>query len=62
MDIETRRLAEILCDSPIWTRLGLTAPDPRLRARAADRLAEYLAEELARPDAPDVRQMVLPMS
>ena len=61
MDIEPRQLAAILAESPIWARLGLTAPDPRLRARAADRLAEYLASELARPDAPDLRQLVLPI-
>ncbi|WP_308419305.1 DUF6771 family protein [Sphingomonas prati] len=61
MDIEPRRPPKILRESPIWTRLGLTAPDPRLRARAADRLAEYLTAELARPDAPDIRQLSLPI-
>ncbi|GGE97913.1 DUF6771 family protein [Sphingomonas prati] len=61
MDIEPRRLAEILRESPIGTRLGMTAADPRLRARAADRLAEYLTTELARPDAPDIRQLSLPI-
>ncbi|WP_198350751.1 DUF6771 family protein [Sphingomonas prati] len=61
MDIEPRRLAEILRESPIWARLGMTAPDPRLRARTPDRLAGYLTAELARPDAPDIRQLSLPI-
>ena len=57
------RLAEIIATAPGWTRVGISAPDPRTRERATDALAAFLLEQLDRPGPPafDQRQAALPL-
>lgn len=64
MTISTQRLADILLQAPSWACMGLTAPDERLRGRAADTLALVIAERLELPERPvrDERQMTLPIA
>lgn len=58
------RIAELLAGSPGWCRVGLTAPDPRMRACAAEELAEIVFAKLHEPPPPtsDARQMALPIA
>ena len=57
------RLAEIIATAPGWTRVGISAPDPRTRERATDALAAFLVEQLDDTRAPalDPRQVPLPL-
>ena len=56
------RLAEIIATAPGWTRVGISAPDPRTRERATDALAAFLVEQLdAQTPAFDPRQVSLPL-
>ena len=61
--IESARLADILADTPIWTRLALTAANPSLVEKAAETMAALIVERLGEPEPPtnDERQMVLPI-
>jgi hypothetical protein len=60
--IDPHRLADILEASPILARLGLTARDTTLRARAAEKIAMIIVDRLEEPEPPaaDDRQMALP--
>ena len=40
------RVAEIIATAPGWVRVGITAPDPRVRAAATDALAEFITTAL----------------
>jgi len=65
MTITPERIAELLLvESPGWCRAGLTAPDERLRERAADELATLVYSHLDAPEPPcrDARQMTLPLA
>ena len=57
------RLAELIATAPGWTRVGISAPDPRTRERATDALAAFLVERLDAPPliACDPRQAPLPL-
>ncbi|MBB3941764.1 hypothetical protein GGR39_003445 [Novosphingobium fluoreni] len=64
MTITPERIAELLLvESPGWCRAGLTAPDERMRERAADELASLVYSHLEAPEQPaqDARQMTLPL-
>jgi hypothetical protein len=60
--IDPERLADILQASPILARLGLTARDAALRAKAAEKIALIIVDRLEEPEPPaaDERQMALP--
>ncbi|MFZ3485743.1 DUF6771 family protein [Sphingomonas sp. 3-13AW] len=59
---DSSSLAQILLLAPGWARIGLTAPNQRLREQAAAELAESIIDALARPQAIlDDRQMPLPL-
>ncbi|GAA0462168.1 MULTISPECIES: DUF6771 family protein [Sphingomonas] len=59
---DSSSLAQTLLHAPGWARMGLTAPNQRLRERAAAELAETILDALARPQAAhDARQMPLPL-
>ena len=60
--MDAERLSAILLNAPVWARLGLTVPDPRLRERAADALAATIVRKLEEP-APvtDRNQLALPL-
>ena len=55
------RIAELLTSSPGWCRVGLTAPDEKMRAEAANALACIVFENLEAPSPPckDARQLAL---
>jgi hypothetical protein len=55
------RIADLLAHSPGWARVGLTAPDERLREQAAETLAAIVYENLDAPPMPcrDPRQLAL---
>lgn len=57
------RLAEIIATAPGWTRVGISAPDPRTRERATDAFAAFLVEQLreTRVSPLDARQALLPL-
>ena len=57
------RIAAIIPLAPGWTRVGITAPDPRVRARATYAFAAFISEQLdaANPPASDPGQLPLPM-
>lgn len=62
MTATTERLAELLQQAPGWARIGLTAPNPRIRGEATLELADYLAHGLDRPaPARDTAQLALPL-
>ena len=56
-------LANLIATAPGWTRVGISAPDPRTRERATDALAAFLVEQLDRSALPvhDPRQTPLPL-
>jgi hypothetical protein len=58
--IDSRAIADAIRAAPAFARLGLSVRDARLRDRAADALAETIAERLEpRPDTQD--QLSLPL-
>jgi hypothetical protein len=62
MTPDSSSLAQTLLHAPGWARIGLTAPNQRLREQAAAELAETIIDALARPQAVrDDRQMPLPL-
>lgn len=55
-------IAAALLSAPGWARVGLTAPDSRLRVEAATTLAAHLCESLSPPLAMEDRnQLPLPL-
>jgi hypothetical protein len=62
--VEPHCLAAILAGSPMWARLALTAPDDRMRERAAETIAAIVLAKLAEPvpSFVDEAQMLLPIS
>lgn len=50
------QLAETILSAPAWARVGITAPNERLREEAALELARAI---LADPGATDPRQLAL---
>lgn len=44
--IDSYALAEALLRAPGWARVGLTAPTPNMREKAAQELAESVLERL----------------
>jgi hypothetical protein len=58
IDFQTS-LAHTLLTAPAWARVGLTAPNERLREEAAAELAETIIDALE--GSHDVRQMALPL-
>jgi hypothetical protein len=62
MTPDSSSLAQTLLHAPGWARMGLTAPNERLREQAAAELAETIIDALVRPQSvPDARQMPLPL-
>jgi len=62
VQMDAERLAAILLNAPALARLGLTVPDPRLRARAADKLAAAIVRKLEEPvPIVDENQLPLPL-
>lgn len=60
--MDRERLSCILQSTPLWARLGLTVPDPRLRERAADALAATILQRLNEPvTVKDRNQLALPL-
>lgn len=59
--ITPERIADLIQRSPGWVRVGITAPDARLRAEAASTLATIVYEHLDSPSPPtsDPRQLAL---
>lgn len=53
------QIADVLLTSAGWARVGLTAPDERLRQQAAKELAVTIIEVLDPPPRPDPRQLAL---
>ncbi|MBB5710841.1 DUF6771 family protein [Sphingomonas xinjiangensis] len=51
----------LLFSTPGWARIGLTAPNERLRERAAHELALSIAEALGDGPAYDHNQLSLPL-
>lgn len=45
--LDSHTLAEALLNAPGWARIGLTAPSPAMREKAAQELAESALERLA---------------
>lgn len=55
-------LAQSLLHAPAWARVGLTAPNERLREQAAIELAQSIIVAIERqPTIHDIRQMALPL-
>lgn len=62
MTVAVERIAEALEAAPGWVRVGITAPDQRLRHNAVTSLAEFLSERIEQPlPVRDPRQMALPL-
>lgn len=45
-DLAAADIVPVILAAPAWARLGIAVRDPRLRARAAERLARTILEEL----------------
>lgn len=45
-DLAPADIVPVILAAPAWARLGIAVRDPRLRARAAERLARTILEEL----------------
>jgi hypothetical protein len=55
-------IAKLLGDAPTLARLGLAAPNERVRERAAQDLANYVTDRLDLPPrSDDVNQLALPL-
>lgn len=60
--IDPTQIADALLASAGWARIGLTAPNERLREKAAAELAETIIDALREPQTVnDARQMPLPL-
>ena len=46
MPADLERIVEIVATAPGWTRVGITAPDPRTRARATEAFAAFILDRL----------------
>jgi hypothetical protein len=57
--LDARHIADILAEAPVWARLGLGVRHPRMRERAAHRLAEAVVERLGERPGADPDQLVL---
>lgn len=45
-DLAPADIVPVILAAPAWARLGIAVRDPRLRARAAEKLARTILEEL----------------
>lgn len=54
-------LAHSLLHAPAWARVGLTAPNERLREHAVEVVQSIIVAIERRPTIPDIRQMALPL-
>lgn len=45
--LDPRQLSEAIMMAPGWARVGLTMPDPRMRQKAADEMANSIVERLS---------------
>lgn len=62
MTPDSSSLAQSLLLAPAWARVGLTAPNERLREAAANELAQMIIGALERSQTDhDARQMPLPL-
>lgn len=57
--IAAEQIADALLTSAGWARVGLTAPDERLRQQAAKELAVTVLDLIDPQPEPDPRQLVL---
>ena len=61
-DSASAHLAHTILQAPAWARVGITAPNERLREQAAAELAQAVLGALEGSTAPyDARQMALPL-
>lgn len=54
-------VAAAILSAPGWARIGITAPDPRMRVQAAETMAAHLAEYAGDRSSPDLDQLPLPL-
>lgn len=55
-------VAAAILSAPGWVRIGITAPDPKMRVQAAEKLAAHLAEYAGEPlPKQDRNQLPLPL-
>ncbi|WP_375381526.1 DUF6771 family protein [uncultured Sphingomonas sp.] len=54
-------IAAAISAAPGWARVGITVPDPRLRAAALEELARHVVASLDPPRPRDDRQLGLPL-
>ncbi len=54
-------IAAAISTAPGWARVGITVPNPRVRAAALDELGRHVAEILEHPYQADDRQLGLPL-
>ena len=54
-------IAAAINDAPGWVRVGITVRDARMRDKAVDALAAFIAERLALSWAPDPSQVTPPL-
>lgn len=55
-------VAAAIVSAPGWARVGITAPDPRMRIKAAETIAAHLAEYAGEPlPVDDRKQLPLPL-
>jgi len=54
-------VAAAILSAPGWVKVGITAPDARMRVQAAETLAAHLAEYAGETPALDVNQLPLPL-
>lgn len=59
--IDPQQIATALLTSAGWARVGLTAPNERLREQAAKELALAVCETINPPTQPDRNQLALPL-
>ncbi|KZE11099.1 MULTISPECIES: DUF6771 family protein [Sphingomonas] len=55
-------IAAAILSAPGWVRLGITAPDARMRVQAAETMAAHLREYVGEPlSVQDRNQLPLPL-
>lgn len=59
--ISPGRVAALLGQTPVSSRLGLVAPDARLRERSAALVAEFICTRIDQPLEVDANQLRLPL-
>lgn len=60
--LEANDIVQAITAAPGWARVGLTAPNERIRTAAAAELAQVVVRALDGPASiPDARQMLLPL-